>query len=154
MSKPNDTSDREIVLTRLLAAPRDLVWQAFTDPKHIPHWFGPNGFRTTIYEIDVRPGGVWRYMMHGPDGTDYPNKVIYTEVVRPERLVYDHGDDGPEWKPFHVTVTFAEEAGGTRLTLRMLFDSVAEHDATVKFGAVELGNQTLDRLTEYLGKMA
>jgi uncharacterized protein YndB with AHSA1/START domain len=146
-----NTSDREIVLTRLLPAPRELVWKAYTDPKHVGHWWGPRGFTTTTHEMDVRPGGVWKYTMHGPDGTDYENKTTFLEAVRPERLVYDHGDFDRVW--FHVTVTFADEAGRTRLVMRSLFDTVEEYQNTVKFGAVEGGRETLDRLTEYLGKM-
>ena len=86
--------DREIIMTRAFAAPRELVWKAWTNPKHIKAWWGPNGFTTTNLEVDVRPGGVWRFIMHGPDGTDYPNKIVYAEIVMPERLVYDHGGDG------------------------------------------------------------
>src|SRR6266852_4602923 len=79
--------DREIVITRLLDAPRELAFQAWTEPQHVAHWWGPNGFTNTIHEMDVRPGGVWRFIMHGPDGTDYKNEIVYVEVVKPERLV-------------------------------------------------------------------
>jgi uncharacterized protein YndB with AHSA1/START domain len=90
-----DTGDREIIITRTFDAPRERVWEAWTDPKQVIKWWGPNGFTNTLFEMDVKPGGVWRHMMHGPDGTDYPNKVVYIEVVKPERLVYSHGrDDG------------------------------------------------------------
>ena len=85
------TADREIATSRVFDAPRDLVWEAWTDPKHLARWYGPNGFTVTTHEMDVRPGGVWRLTMHGPDGTDYPNLTRYVEVVRPERLVYEHG---------------------------------------------------------------
>src|SRR5688572_30826396 len=105
------TADREISATRVFDAPRDLVWKAWTDPKHIAQWWGPNGFTNTISEMDVKPGGVWRFVMHGPDGTDYRNEIVYLEVVKPERLVYDHG---PSPK-FRVTVTFAAEGNKTRL---------------------------------------
>lgn len=145
------TADREIVLTRTLDAPRELVFRAWTDPEHVGRWWGPRGFTTTVYEMDVRPGGVWRYMMHGPDGTDYPNLVEYVEVTPPGRLVYWHGSDqhdGPD--RFHVTVTFEEQDGGTALTMRMLFRTAGQREKTVEFGAVELGYQTLDRLAEHL----
>ena len=145
------TADREIVLTREFNAPRDLVFQAWTDPAHLPHWFGPNGFSLTIYEIDVRPGGMWRYMMHGPDGTDYPNRMVYPEVVRPERLVYLHGEDvDDDPNAFHVTVRFDEVDGGTRLTQRILFNTAAQREGVIAFGAIELGKQTLDKLAAYL----
>jgi uncharacterized protein YndB with AHSA1/START domain len=148
-----DTSDREMVLTRVVDAPREIVWKAWTDPEQIVKWWGPNGFSNTLYEMDVKPGGVWRHMMHGPDGTDYTNKVVYLEVVKPEKLVYSHGDDkeGSACQ-FHVTVTFEEIDQKTKVTLRMLFESIEEHDKTVNFGAIEGGNQTLGRLAEYLEK--
>ncbi len=148
------TSDREIVVTRVLDAPRELVWQAWTEPEHVAQWWGPNGFTNTIQEMDVRPGGVWRLVMHGPDGTDYPNKIVYLEVVNPERLVYDHGDDQVNGLLFHVTVNFAEQGGKTRVTMRAIFDSAAERDRVVReFGAVEGANQTMDRLRQYLTRM-
>lgn len=146
-------SDREIVLTRTLDAPCELVWRAWTEPEHMPAWWGPNGFTTTVHEMEVRPGGVSRYTMHGPDGTDYPNRVRYCEVVRPERLVYDHDDDGAGERAFQVTVTFEAVSGGTRVTNRMLFPTAEAREMTVKFGAVELGYQTLGRLAEYLARM-
>ena len=148
------TAEREIVLSREFDAPRELVWQAWTDPEHMPRWFGPNGFTTTMQSMDVRPGGTSRYIMHGPDGTDYPNRVVYQEVVRPERLVYlldDDRDDGSD--PFHVTVTFEDVDGRTRLTQRMLFATAEQREGVVSFGAVELGRQTLERLAAYLRTM-
>jgi uncharacterized protein YndB with AHSA1/START domain len=127
------------------------VFDAWTDPKQVVKWWGPRGFTTTIHEMDVRPGGVWRFVMHGPDGTDYDNRVVFIEVVKPERLVYNHGPEGKgDVKEFHVTVTFNEENGGTRLTLRMAAESAAERDRMVEFGALEGGNQTLERLAEHL----
>jgi uncharacterized protein YndB with AHSA1/START domain len=143
-------SDRDIIISRVFDAPRDLVFQVWTDPRHIGSWWGPKGFTTTTHEIDVRPGGVWRFIMHGPDGVDYPNKIVYLEIARPERLVYDHGDEG---KPgyFRVTVTFEDQDGKTRLTMRSLFTTRAERDEVVtKYHAIEGGNQTLDRFGEHL----
>jgi uncharacterized protein YndB with AHSA1/START domain len=145
------TSDREIVITRVFDAPRELVFQVWTDPKHVGSWYGPKGFTVTTHEIDVRPGGVWRFIMHGPDGVDYPNKIAYLEVAKPERLVYDHGDEGQ--RSFHVTITFADENGKTRLTMRSLFSTAAEREMVVtKYHAIEGGNQTLDRFGEHLAK--
>ena len=143
---------REIVITRQLRAPRALVWAAFTDPRHVAHWWGPDGFTSTIHEMDVRPGGVWRLVMHGPDGVDYDNRMRFTEVVKPERLVYEHGAD-VEGDPalFRTTVTFVEEDGGTRVTMRMRFATPeARRRTEEEFGAVEGGRQTLRRLAEYL----
>ncbi len=149
-----DVAQREIVITRLLNAPRELVYAAWTDPKHVDQWWGPSGFTTTTQHKDIRPGGEWRFSMHGPDGTDYPNVVRYLQVDKPERLVYLHGDGntGPNAHIFHVTVTFEEAAGGkTQLTLRSLFPSVAARKRVVEeFHAIEGGNQTLDRLQAFL----
>src|SRR5687767_15596482 len=104
-------SGREIVGSRVFDAPRELVFKMWTDPKHVPNWWGPNGFLITTYEMDVRPGGAWRFVMHGPDGTDYYNKIVYREVVAPERLAYSHVS-GPL---FDVVVTFEEQGLKTRV---------------------------------------
>jgi len=149
-SSATRTTDREILLTRVFDAPRELVFNAWIDPIHIAQWFGPTGFTTTIHEMDVRPGGVWRFIMHGPDGVDYPNKIVYVEIVKPERLSYLH-ESGPK---FHATATFDERGGKTTVTTRMLFDTVEERDRTVKvFGAVEGAIQTLGRLAEHVAKV-
>jgi uncharacterized protein YndB with AHSA1/START domain len=149
-----DTADREIVLSREFDAPRELVWQAYTDPQHLPQWWGPDGFTNTVHEIDVRVGGTWRFTMHGPDGTDYPNRVVYQEVVRPERLVYLHGDDvDDDPGAFHVTIRFDDLGGRTRVTQRMIFATAAQRAGVIEFGAVELGQQTLGRLAAYLRTM-
>ncbi len=146
------TSDREIIITRVFDAPRNLVFDAWTDPQHVGSWWGPTGFTTTTHEIDVRPGGVWRFIMHGPDGTDYPNKIVYLEITKPERLVYHHGDEGQRGY-FHVTITFTDEGGKTRLTMRSLFATAEERQMVVtKYHAIEGGNQTLDRFGEHLAK--
>ncbi|MFL6244687.1 MAG: SRPBCC family protein [Thermoanaerobaculia bacterium] len=147
--------DREIVVTRQFDAPRELVWDAWTQPQHVAQWWGPNGFTNTIREMSVQPGGVWRVMMHGPDGIDYPNKIVYHEVVRPERLVYDHSDDNEDNNThFHVTVTFEEHGRGTRLTMRMLFPTAEERQRVVdEFGALDGASQTMERLREYLATM-
>ena len=150
--------DREIVITRVVDAPRELVWQAMTDPRHIVHWWGPRGFTTTIEEMDVRPGGVWKHVMHGPDGTDYPNHSVFTEVVKPHRICFSHGGarkGGPEAN-FEATWSFeAKETGQTEVTIRMVFPSAADRDKVVKeYGAIEGGKQTLERLSEHLPKMS
>ena len=143
----SDTAGREIVQTRLFDAPRDLVWQMFTDPKHIIHWWGPNGFTNTIHEMDVKPGGIWRFIMHGPDGTDYQNKNIFTRVEKPHILAFEHVS-GPH---FFCTITLDDEGSKTRLNFRMVFTTAEERDRTVRqFGAVEGLTQTLARLADKL----
>ena len=143
------TADREIILTRLIAAPRALVFAAFTDPVHIDKWWGPRGFANETLERDVRVGGLWRYMMRSAEHGEFPNRVEYTEVVAPERLVYRHGtDEQPD--QFRVTITFADEGGKTRLTMRSVFPRVEDVARVKEFGAVDLGNSNLDRFEEFL----
>jgi uncharacterized protein YndB with AHSA1/START domain len=145
-----EAGEREIVITRVFDAPRELVFQAWTDPGHVAKWWGPRGFTNTIYEMDVTAGGVWRFVMHGPDGTDYKNTVVYDEIVKPQRLVYSHVS-GPRFK---MTVTVAENGGKTELTARMTFESAAKRTRPIKeFGALEGLGQTLERLAEQLAEM-
>lgn len=148
------TPGNEIVVTRLLDAPRDLAFRAWTDPDCISLWWGPDGFRTTTEHMDVRPGGSWVFTMHGPDGTDYLNRIIYDEVVRPERITYRQSGDGETRDiKFRSTVTFDDEAGKTRITLRMVFETPRERDHVIEnFGAVEGGKQTVTRLNDYLAR--
>jgi len=145
-----ERTDREVIYTRVFDAPRELVWAAWSDPRHIGQWWGPNGFTTTTYSMDFKPGGVWRYVMHGPDGTDYQNKIVYLEIVKPERLLYNHlGDDGKV--SFQTTVTFVAEGDKTKLTMRALFPSAeALQFVAEKYHAIEGGKQTLGRLAEYV----
>ena len=147
--------DREIVLTRVFDAPRELVFDAWTNPEHLPRWFGPQGFTVTTHEIDIRVGGRWRFIFHGPDGTDYDNRMVFLEMKRPELIVVDHGtdcDDDPG--RFRTTVTFDEQSNGkTVLTLRQLHPTKEQRDQGIAFGAVEFGFQTLDKLAAYLPGM-
>ena len=143
------TADREIVATRVVDAPREHVFEMFTDRQHVARWWGPKGFTSTIDEMDVRPGGVWRFVMHGPDGIDYKNKIVYDEIARPERLVYTHTGGAQ----FQATATFTSYGEKTVLAMRMLFESSRERDRVVKkFGAIEGLSQTLDRLEAYVGE--
>ncbi len=152
------TADREIVVSRVLEAPRELVWEAWTNPEHVAQWWGPKGFSTTIEVMDVRPGGVWKQIMHGPDGTDYPNESVFIEVVKPERIVFSHsgGRKGAPGAHFEMAWTFeALNRHQTRLTMRSVFQTAAERDIVVKeYGAVEGATQTFERLAEHLATMA
>jgi uncharacterized protein YndB with AHSA1/START domain len=142
----------ELVIRRVISAPRTLVFDAWSDPEHIGMWWGPNGFRTTTHSMDMKVGGRWRYTMHGPDGTDYENLITYTEIVRPERLAYDHGDD-QDPDIFKAVITFDDANGKTALTLRMICKSALQLEGMKKFGAVEGGQQTLERLERYITSM-
>lgn len=150
---PEAAAGREIVVTRILDAPRDLVFAAWTDPKQVVTWWGPDGFSTTIHKMDVRPGGTWKLTMHGPDGTDYPNKSVYLEVAKPDRIVYKHGGGkrGGPGANFTMTATFEPIAGKTKITMRMVFDSADARDLVIReYGAVEGAKQTLGRLAAHL----
>lgn len=154
----SDTSDREIVLFRIFDAPRELVWRAMSDPQHVVNWWGPRGFSTTTEQFDFRVGGVWKHTMHGPDGTNYPNKSMFKEIVPHERVVYSHGggrENGPGVS-FVATWTFEDAGlGKTKLTVRQRFSSPDQRDFVAKeFGAIEGGKQTLERLAEHLQKIA
>ncbi len=141
-------ADKQIVSTRVLAAPRERVFRAWTEPDHLTRWWGPKGFTSTFEEFDPRPGGEWRFVLHAPNGADYKNKSVFVEVVKPERIVFQHVS-GPR---FQVTATFTEQAGGTRLTFEMLFETAAECEKGKKY-AIEANEQNLDRLEAELARM-
>ena len=150
-----ESSDREIVITRVVDFPRELVWDAMTKPEHVVNWWGPNGFTTTIQEMDVRPGGVWNHIMHDPDGANYPNYKVFKEVVPPSRLTFSHGGNkeggGLEVEAEGIWTFDPVEAGKTLVTIRMIFASAEMRDKVIKeYGAVEGGKQTLARLSEFL----
>lgn len=147
---PAENSSNQIRLTRVYDAPVRAVWEAWTDPEQIAKWWGPRGFTLTTHSKELRPGGTWRYTMHGPDGVDYPNIATYHVVEPRKTLVYDHGatDDTPPL--FHVTVTFSEEAGKTTLELAFTLaspEAAAEMARHIKRAG---GNATWDRLAEHL----
>ena len=158
---PQLVGDREIRAERVFDAPRDLVWKVWTERDHVERWWGPNGFTTTTHAMEVKPGGVWRYVMHGPDGRDYQNVVTYLEVVKPERLSYKHGEpvggglmDG-ETVSFHVTVTFEDSGDRTKLAMRMVFPNAKQRDFVIReHGAVEGLKQHLGNLADYLARAA
>jgi len=142
----NDYTGRELVITRLLNAPVDLVWEVWTNPEHIKNWWGPNGFTNTIFTMDVKPGGLWDLVMHGPDGRDYKNKSIYKEIVKHKKIVFDHLN--PD---FTATITFEEQSGKTFLSWQMLFNTVEEFNNVVKvFKADEGIKQNVTKLEDYL----
>jgi uncharacterized protein YndB with AHSA1/START domain len=151
-----DRDPRSIIGVREFDAPRDLVFSAFSDPKHLAQWWGPNGFSTTMLSFDMRPGGVWRFVMHGPDGRDYQNRIIYEEIVPPERLVYRHGGgDDVEPVQFRQTIIFEDLGGRTCITWRGDFPSAAERDRVIKeYGAAKGLAETLARLSGYVAAIA
>ena len=145
----NNTKDRELLITRTLNAPIELVWEAFTNPEHVANWWGPNGFTNTIYTMDLRPGGLWELVMHGPDGTDYKNKSIDKEIVVNKKIVFNHFN--PD---FTTTIEFEEQGEQTHLRWHMLFNSVEEFIQVVKtFKADEGLKQNIEKLIVYLQGM-
>ena len=145
----NKTKDREIVVTRLFDAPRELVFAAFTEPEHIEQWWAPKG--ATTHEMDVKPGGLWRYSQP-IRGTDQPFKVEFIEIIKPIRLVYDYGTDSAT-ESTRTTVTFEEEEGKTKVTLQLMFATAAERKQAVKYGAIVGAMQALETLADYLAKI-
>ena len=150
MTEEKNTSDRELKITRLINAPRELVWKMWTEPEHIKHWWGPAGFKNTISKMDVRMNGEWEFIMHGPDGTDYRNKHIYLEVKKPERLVLKHVI-GPS---FIMTATFEAQGDKTLVTMHGLFESAEQLQQLIREVGADKGmKENMDRLEEYIAKL-
>ncbi len=144
-SKPN-----EIAITRVYDAPVALVWEAFCDPAQAAQWWGPRGFTLTTHSKELRPGGIWHYTMHGPDGTDYINKALYHEVETHKKLVYDHGGNDEQAPLFRVTVLFIPDGDKTTMEMTMALATAEDAAKTRKFIKEAGGNATWDRLAEYL----
>ncbi len=145
-------SDREILITRVFDAPRALVFAAWTKPEHVARWWGPGGFTMPRCEIDLRPGGSYRFVMRGPDGREFPIRGVYREVRPPERIVYTDRFDMEGMPAFEglITVTFTERDGRTTLTLRALYETREHRDTMLRMQMVEGFIETLDRLAEIL----
>jgi uncharacterized protein YndB with AHSA1/START domain len=157
-TKPTEElADRVLVMERVFDAPRELVFQAWTDPKHVAQWWGPKGFTNPVCELDVRPGGAILIHMRGPDGVVYPTKGVYREIMSPERLVFTNsafqGEGGNSLLEVLTTVTFGEHNGKTRLTLRAVVVKSTPEVAAALAGMEEGWNQSLDRLAEDLAKV-
>lgn len=148
--KESNTADRELVITRKLDAPIDLVWEVWTKPEHIANWWGPDGFTNTIHVMDMRPGGAWDLVMHGPDGTDYKNKSVFKEIIKNKKIVYEHVS-GPK---FIATIEFEAQGDETMIRWRMLFQTAEEFIQTVKtFKADEGLKQNIEKLNAFLIKL-
>ena len=141
--------ERELVTTRLFHAPPELVFRTFSDPEHLKHWWGPKGFTNTFETFDFRPGGVWRFVMHGPDGKNYQNENVFVEIDEPKRIVLDHVSP----PRFRLTVTFDDFGGKTKITFRQLFESPDVY-ATVKVYAAPANEELFDKLQAELDKMS
>jgi uncharacterized protein YndB with AHSA1/START domain len=140
---------RILQVERLVGAPIDLVFEMFTDARHLDAWWGPDGFRNETHEMEFSVGGLWRYTMHGPDGKDWPNWIRYQEITPPTRIAYEHGGEMGKAAHFHGVITLEPEGDQSRVTLTLIFATPEARDATLKFGVVEGGKQTLARLDAY-----
>jgi len=154
MTRPAEaapTSDRELVLTRIINAPREKVFRAWTDPQLLKQWFAPAPWTTPVAELDVRPGGANLIVMRGPDGNEFPNRGVYLEVVKNERLVFTDAYTKawePSDKPFMtVTLTFEDQGGKTKYTARVRHWTVADREAHEKMGFHQGWGQCADQLT-------
>ncbi|WP_448954206.1 SRPBCC family protein [Labrys neptuniae] len=148
------TADREIVISRVIDAPRELVFEAFTEVRHLSQWWGPEGFSTTTRAFEFRVGGAWDFVMHGPDGTDYQEWITWSEIIPPERIALLHGESRDDPNAFESVITFASDGAGTRIEMRTLFPTKAQRDEVVeKYHAVEGGRQTLNNLAAYVAEI-
>jgi len=149
---PVKSKSNELRIIRVYDAPLSAVWGAWTDPEQAAQWWGPRGFTLTTHSKDLRPGGHWKYTMHGPDGVDYPNTTKYLEVEKYSKLVYDHGGTDDREPLFRVTVLFSESTGKTNMDMRMTLPTPEAAEETREFIKKAGGYATWDRLAEYLEK--
>jgi len=149
------TADREIVISRVIDAPRELVFEAFTEVRHLSHWWGPEGFSTTTQSFQFRVGGEWDFVMHGPDETEYREWISWTEIAPPERIALVHGESRGDPNAFESVLTFTSDGDATRIEMRTVFPTKEVHDEAVeKYHAIEGGQQTLGNLAAYVAELA
>ena len=145
------TADREVVISRVVDAPRELVFEAFTAVRHLSQWWGPEGFTTTTRSFEFREGGEWDFVMRGPDGTEYQEWISWTEIIPSDRIALLHGETHADPHAFESTITFADAGGATRIEMRTVFPTKDLRDEAVKkYHAVEAGQQTLGKLALYV----
>jgi len=146
-------SDREIVMTRVVNAPRRLVWDAWTKPEHLPHWMlGPSGWTMPVCEIDLRPGGAWHFLWRKSDGSELEMRGAYKEIAPPERLVSTESWGG-DWPETLNTLVLTEKDGKTTISQTVLYPSKDARDAATKTGMKDGVSESYDRLAEYLGTL-
>lgn len=151
----SETAEREIVISHVIAAPREAVFEAFTDVRHLSRWWGPEGFTTTTRSFEFLVGGAWSFVMHGPDGTHYPEWIRWTQIDPPERIVMLHGEFRDDPHAFESTLTLEREGEGTRIVMRTVFPTKELRDeAAVTHRAEENGMQTLRSLAAYVAEIS
>ena len=145
------TADRTIVISRVIDAPRELVFEAFTEVRHLSRWWGPEGFTTTTRAFEFHVRGEWDFVMHGPDGTDYQEWITWTEIAPPERIALVHGESRDDPNAFASVLTFVPDGPATRIEMRTVFPTKELHDEAVeKYHASAGGRQTLSNLAAYV----
>src|SRR3954454_11429138 len=145
------TADRDGVSSRIIDARRELVFEAFTEVRHLSRWWGPEGFSTTTRSFEFREGGAWDFVMHGPDGTDYQEWITWTEIAEPERIALLHGESRDDPNAFESVLTFATQGTATLIEMRTLFPTKELRDKAVeRYHAIEGGRQTLGNLDAYV----
>jgi uncharacterized protein YndB with AHSA1/START domain len=140
-----------IIMDRMFDAPREVVWAAFTDPKHVVKWYGGHGFSNPVCEMDVRPGGRWRHVMRTPDGKEFSMEFVFVDVVRPEKISWqnvDHGQRSSGPPTCLNIVTFEDHGTRTKWKLVAHFNSIAERDFATKMGFTEMISQGSERLND------
>jgi uncharacterized protein YndB with AHSA1/START domain len=148
------TADREVVISRVIGASRELVFEAFTAVGHLSRWWGPEGFSTTTRSFEFRVGGDWDFVMHGPDGTDYQEWITWSEIVPPERIALVHGEARDDPNAFESVLTFEPAGKGTRIVMHTVFPTKQARDEAVeKYHAIEGGEQTLRNLATYVTEL-
>ncbi|HET6743263.1 MAG TPA: SRPBCC family protein, partial [Kribbella sp.] len=146
-------ADREIVISRTIDARRELVFEVFTQVRHLSRWWGPKGFSTTTRSFAFHIGGEWDFVMHGPDGTDYQEWITWQQIEPPERIALLHGESRDDPNAFESVLTFDPAGEQTRITMRTVFPSKALRDEAVhKYHAIEGGEQTLANLAAYVAE--
>lgn len=146
-------TDREIVMTRVFDAPRELVFEALSKPEHLQQWWGPRGFTMPVCELDFRPGGAYRFVQRDPDGAEYAFRGEFREIVPPERISWTFEFEGMPGNISVDTLTLTEEDGRTTLTSTSVFDSVEQRDGMLQSGMETGAAESYDRLAELLEKM-
>ena len=142
--------NRELRIVRTFKAPIELMWEVWTDPEHIINWWGPDGFTNTIHQMDFREGGEWKLTMHGPDGTNYPNRSIFKEIVPFRKIVFEHFNPH-----FITTVLFESKGEHTQIDWTLLFDTEEMRETIIRAHKADEGQkQNLDKLERYLVKPA
>src|SRR4249919_4366753 len=146
--------DREIVISRVISAPRELVFEAFTEVRHLSRWWGPDGFTTTTRAFEFRVGGAWGFVMHGPDGTDYQEWITWREIMPPKRIALLHGESRDDPNAFESVLAFEPAGDETRIVMRTVFPTKELRDEAVeKYHAIEGGEQTLRNLAAYVAEI-